>query len=70
MSQYDRLAAEDLARFDEQMRQRTQMGYFLMDDGTKSTDPVNSLKLNLKTPLPQKFLPVRPQLGFDFFREE
>jgi len=47
-----------------------QMGYFLMDDGTKSTDPVNSIKLNIKTQMPKKLLPVRPLLGFDFFREE
>ncbi len=39
---YEKLALDDKARHEKQLKELETKGYFKMDDGTKSTDPANA----------------------------
>jgi hypothetical protein len=39
---FEKLAQDDKARVEKQLNELEKKGYFKLDDGTKSTDPVNA----------------------------
>ena len=45
---YEKLAAEDKARERRQATELSKYGYYLLEDGSKSTDPVNAKLLKIK----------------------
>lgn len=45
---YEQMALKDQALYDARMKQRVQHGFFTFEDGTKSTDPANALRVYKK----------------------
>ena len=50
---FNKLAQADKERYDRQKQELDTQGYFTLDDGTKSTDPVNLNKSKKQKSPPQ-----------------
>ena len=72
---FEKLATEDKVRVEKQMKQLATKGYFMMEDGTKSTDPANAhLAKKPKSATdddePEPLQPKRAMSGFIYFSME